>query len=134
MLAKTSEWLNKSWDQAVKFEVNPDFCRDVVTIASGSNAANTYLKPLTLLGKITASGKFVPLNPAATDGSENVAGVLYSENVDASAADKEAVVLVRGIALVVFEQLVLVNSLTTNQKAAAKAELLAMNIKCVTGV
>lgn len=134
MFAKSSEWINKSWNQAIKFEVNPEFCRDVVIIGAGSNTSNTYLKPLTLLGKIKTTGKFVPLNPTATDGSEHVAGVLFSENIDASITDQKAVALVRGIALVVFEQLVLVNALNDNQKAAAKAELLSMNIKCVTGV
>ena len=47
-----------------------------------------------VLGKATASGKYKELDPAAVDGSEVAAGILY-DAVDASAADAEGVAIVR---------------------------------------
>jgi Bacteriophage lambda head decoration protein D len=46
------------------------------------------------LGKVTASGKYKAFDPAAVDGSEAAAGILY-DPVDASAADIEGVAIVR---------------------------------------
>ncbi len=46
-----------------------------------------------VLGKVTASGKYKAFDPAAVDGSEAAAGVLYGA-VDASAADAEGVAIV----------------------------------------
>lgn len=62
-----------------------------VTIASGAGA----LLAGTVLGKIDASGKYLKSLSAATDGSEVVDAIL-SEDVDATSADKEAVVYIAG--------------------------------------
>lgn len=67
-------------------EANGRRSRETVTIVAGNDLAAG-----TVLGKITASGKYAPYSDAATDGTEAAACVLYA-NVDASAADKEAVV------------------------------------------
>jgi hypothetical protein len=56
--------------------------RDNIKIASGSG----IVKPGRVLGKVTASGKFKPHDPAATDGSEVAAAVNYAQ-VDATATD-----------------------------------------------
>ena len=48
----------------------------------------------TVLGKITASGKYVPYSNVAADGSEVAAGVLYT-SLPAATGDKKAVVHVR---------------------------------------
>ena len=56
--------------------------RDNVKIASGSGV----VKPGRVLGKVAATGKFKPHDPAAADGSEVPAGINYAE-VDATAAD-----------------------------------------------
>ena len=56
--------------------------RDNIKIASGSG----IVKPGRVLGKISASGKFKPHDPAADDGSEVAAAINYSQ-VDATAAD-----------------------------------------------
>ncbi|MGO8269265.1 head decoration protein [Rhizobium ruizarguesonis] len=56
--------------------------------------AGTVGKSGMVVGLITASGKYTPLNTAAADGSQTAAGILFS-NVDASAADKRAVFHVR---------------------------------------
>jgi hypothetical protein len=48
----------------------------------------------TVLGKITASGKYIPYLNTATDGSEVAAGVLYSP-LAAATGDVKAAALVR---------------------------------------
>lgn len=63
--------------------------RETITVASGQN-----LKAGTVLGVITASGKYAAYADANTDGTEVAAGILYSD-VDASSADKAGVAVVR---------------------------------------
>jgi hypothetical protein len=63
---------------------------DVVTILSGQN-----LNRGALLGKITASGKYILCDSAAVDGSE-APKVILAEDCDASAADKQAIVYLSG--------------------------------------
>lgn len=48
-----------------------------------------------VLGKITASGKCTLVNPAASDGSQDIFGIL-SENVDATAGDRESIAFLTG--------------------------------------
>ena len=122
---------SSNWEDAVRYEQNPAYCRDNVIIASGSNEANTTLPRLTLLGEKNTDGKFAPYDPDGTNGSQVAAGILYSPNIDASTATKPAVVLVRGAAMVVFEQLHLVNALTAEQIIVAKQQLLELGIKSV---
>jgi len=62
----------------------------IITIASGSNIAKGAV-----LGRITASGKFVLSTSGASDGSETPDAIL-AETVDASAQDKQAVVYFSG--------------------------------------
>ena len=64
--------------------------RDDVTVTVP--ATTTYLAG-TILGKITATGKFVRHAAGATDGSEDEAGVLYETivNTTASGVDSSAV-------------------------------------------
>lgn len=62
----------------------------IITIASG----NTLTKG-SILGRITASGKFILSASDASDGSESPDAIL-AETVDASAEDKQAVVYFSG--------------------------------------
>ena len=64
--------------------------RDNIVIASGAGA----LRPGTVLGKLTASDKFVPSPETAADGSETASAVLVG-HVDATDADALAVGLMR---------------------------------------
>lgn len=57
-----------------------------VTIASGANTSGNPLKRGTLLGRVTATDKYIPCVKTASDGSQNPAAVL-AQDVDASAAD-----------------------------------------------
>jgi len=70
-------------------ESNGALSREVVTIASGQN-----LQAGTVLGKVTASGEYAQVNPAANDGSEVAAAVLLYE-ADASSGALQATALVR---------------------------------------
>lgn len=71
-------------------EAEFDRSRDEITIASGEGV----LEPGTVLGKITASGKFKASVDASEDGSETAAAVL-AYRVDATSADAQAVAIVR---------------------------------------
>ncbi len=71
-------------------EANGHRSREQVTVASGAGD----LEPGTVLGQITASKKFVPYDPAAVDGSETAAAILYA-GVDATDADARAVTTAR---------------------------------------
>jgi len=67
-----------------------DFKSDSETLLTGTN----YVAG-TLLGKITASGKYTTSLAAAGDGSETPVAVLL-EDIDASAGDQQAVVMKMG--------------------------------------
>lgn len=71
-------------------EANGTRSREQVTIA----AAAAALPVGQVLGKITASGKYVAYSNAAADGSEVAAAILYAAVPD-SAADQKATVVVR---------------------------------------
>lgn len=60
-----------------------------ITVASGANASGSVLARGTLLGRITASDKYVPCVKTANDGSQTPTMVLAAD-VDASAADAVA--------------------------------------------
>lgn len=63
--------------------------------ALGTVASGEDLLARTPLGQVTASGKYVTWNPAATDGSE-LATRLSVYAVDASLADKQAQLIAGG--------------------------------------
>lgn len=102
-------------------EGNGHISREVVTIAAGAD-----LEPCTVLGKITASGKYVQVDPAAADGSEVAAAVLYAA-AKAATADATEVAIVRH-AEVNSLALVWPTGITDPEKAAAVAELAAASI------
>lgn len=55
-------------------EMEGDIARDTVTLIAGQN-----LKAGTVLGLITASGKYTQHAPAAVDGSQNAVAILYAD-------------------------------------------------------
>lgn len=109
----------------IVWEAGRDYCREVVTIATGG--ANPVLEPGTVLGKITASGKYASHEPAAVDGSETAVAVLWGK-ADAAAADVDAVVLLRGPAIVNQHDLVFTGTPTAPEIAAAQTALAAVGI------
>jgi hypothetical protein len=78
----------------LKYEVNPNYTREVVTLLQGM----PY--PVgSVLGKITASGKYT-LSPATgTDGAQTATAVLLYA-VDATLADATGIVVARGPSIV----------------------------------
>src|SRR5918999_4369007 len=103
------------------WEAFRDYCRETITIAAGT------LEPGTVLGKITASGKYAAHDPAAADGSETAVAVLW-DKADASTADAPAVALVRGPAIVNRHDLVFAGSPSEAEITAAHADLLDAGI------
>lgn len=112
----------------VKDEAENRFSRDEETLASGS----CIVAIGTVLGKVTASGKYKPLAPGASDGTQNAAAVIL-ETADATSADQTVVTLKRH-AQVVSQNLVWPAGITGNQKSNAIAELEAIGIVARTGV
>ena len=102
-------------------EANGTRSRDVVTIAQGA-----ALEPGTVLGKVTASGKYVALDPAANTGAETAVGLLRAR-ADAAIADVSAVAILRD-GEVNGAELVWPAGITPEQKAAAIADLAAHGI------
>ncbi len=107
------------------WEAFRDYCRETVTITAGT--PNPKLEPGTVLGKITASGKYAAHDPAATDGTETAVAVLW-DKADASAGDAPAVALVRGPAIVNRYDLVFAGTPSEAEVAAAHADLLGVGI------
>lgn len=102
-------------------EGNGAISRAIVTVLSGED-----LVAGTVLGKVTASGKYVQLAPAATDGSKAAAGILYGAT-DASGGDTEGVAILR-LAEVHADEITWPDEITEGETATATAELAALNI------
>lgn len=83
-----------SMGDVLKYEVNPNYTREVITLLQGQ----PY--PVgSVLGRITASGKYKMATSGGSDGAQTaVAVLLYA--VDATLADAIGIVLVRGPAIV----------------------------------
>ena len=110
----------------LKFELNGSYSREIVTLKAGTN----YVLG-SVLGKITASAKY-RLAPAAVvvgdEGAEKGIAILL-EAADATAADKSALVLARGPAIVSKNALVFDASVDLlAEKVAKYAELSAAGI------
>lgn len=72
------------------FEENSRYSREVATIAAGAD-----LEPGAVLGKVTASGKYVLSAQDAADGSETPVAILLSVAAATDADVVDAIVLVR---------------------------------------
>jgi hypothetical protein len=113
----------------LKYEVNPNYTREVVTLLIGM----PY--PVgSVLGKITASGKYT-LSPATgTDGSQVASAVLLYA-VDATLADATGIVVARGPAIVSRAGLAYEATVDDSTKITAKiAQLAAVGIIARDGV
>jgi hypothetical protein len=107
----------------VLIEAEGQFSRETITIASGAGV----VKAGTVLGKVTASGKYVPSPATGADGSQVGAAVALYE-VDATSADVETVAVARHT-IVNSNLLFYAASVNDNTKKATKnAELKAIGI------
>ena len=102
-------------------EANGTISREQVTILSGQNLAAG-----TVVGKVSASGKYIAYDDDNADGSQTAAGILYAA-VDASAADAPGVIISRD-AEVADGQLVWAGTNDAGDKTAGKADLAALDI------
>ena len=96
-------------------EGNGQISREQVTIAAAAPA----MAAGTVVGKITASGKYVPYNNSATDGSEVAAGILYHAVADKS-TDQKATIIARNAEVM--------GSALTGLDAPGRADLAARGI------
>lgn len=119
----------KTDSDVVKSEPATHAGRDDAILASGSGVN----QPGTLLGVVTASGKYAPWAPGAADGSQTAAAVLL-QFVDATSADQTVVVLARGTAEIVSQAIVWPAGATPAQQSAALASLEAKLITARNGV
>jgi hypothetical protein len=109
-----------------EIEIPQLYSRDAITLLAGSGDLVTG----TVLGKITASGKYVPLDPdvSPSDGSEVAAGILLLDrDVDASSDDTGAVAIVRN-ATVADSGLTWPTGISAGNKTTAIAQLAALGI------
>tara|TARA_R110002051_G_scaffold307905_1_gene379194 strand:- start:158 stop:538 length:381 start_codon:yes stop_codon:yes gene_type:complete len=78
----------------LKYEVNPNYIRDTITLLAGM----PY--PVgSVLGRITASGKYKLATSGGSDGAQTASAVLLYA-VDATLADATGIVVARGPAIV----------------------------------
>ncbi len=104
-----------SMGDVLKYEVNPNYTREVVTLLIGTNYPSGAV-----LGRITASGKYT-LSPATgADGSQTAVAVLLYP-VNATLADAVGIVVTRGPAIV--SRAALAYEATVNDAAKISAKI-----------
>jgi hypothetical protein len=106
----------------LKYEAPNLYSRDEVVVAS-----NQTLALGAVVGRVTATREIVALDPTASDGRETVAGVLIEAVVTAATERRRSVIVARH-ATVFGGALVLPTSLTSEQTAAALAQLAALGV------
>ena len=106
----------------LKYEAPNLYSRDSVTVASGQNL------PLgTVVGLVTATGKFKQLDPSAEDGTQVAAGVLL-QACDATLIDRDDGLVVARHAIVAHHALAWPDAITTAEKLTAIAQLKALGV------
>lgn len=107
----------------LKYELNPNFTRETITLLAG-----TAYPVGAVLGRITAGGKYKLATSGGSDGAQNAAAVLLYAT-DATAADQNAVVILRGPSIVSKAALVFDATIDDAAKIATKhAQLTALGI------
>ena len=104
----------------IESEANGWRSRDVVTVTATAGALGAG----TILGKITATGKYIQHDDAAVDGSETAAAILLA---DIAAVEDDVTVIIRD-AEVAGDDLVYETSATGAEIIEADAELAAVGI------
>jgi hypothetical protein len=112
-----------SMGDVLKYEVNPNYTREVITLLQG------LPYPVgSVLGKITASGKYT-LSPATGADGSQVANAVLLYAVDATLADATGIVVARGPTIVSRAGLAYEGTVNDAAKITAKiAQLAAVGI------
>lgn len=118
-----------SMGDVLKYEVNPNYTREVITLLQG------LPYPVgSVLGKITASGKYTLSPTTGADGSQ-VASAVQLYAVDATLADATGIVVARGPTIVSRAGLAYGATVDDGAKIIAKiAQLAAFGIIARDGV
>lgn len=103
----------------------PNIVNEEIILVSGAPAMVSG----TVLGKITASGKYTIHDPAASDGTQAAAAILFTGQAAALTADKKAVATVNGPATINGTMLSFKSGTTDAQKKTAWAALRAKGMK-----
>ena len=112
-----------SMGDVLKYELNPNFTRESVTLLAGA-----AYPAGAVLGRITASGKYKLATSGGTDGAQTAAAVLLYA-IDATGADATGISITRGPAIVSKAALVFDATVDDPAKTAAKhAQLTALGI------
>lgn len=112
----------------LKWEEDNLYSREKIILIAG----NGDLVTGTVLGKITASGKFTQFDDEATDGSEDAAGILLLDTSVEDDEDKEAVAITKE-AIVREGGLTWPSTTDTDENAAAVIDLEALCIRVREG-
>lgn len=108
----------------LKYEAPNFYSRDEVVVGAGQTLALGAV-----VGRVTASGEIVALDPTASDGRETVAGVLIEAvTVPRGEGHRRRSVIVSRHAMVFGGALVLPTSLSPEQTATALAQLAALGV------
>ena len=118
-----------SMGDVLKYEVNPNYTREVITLLQG------LPYPVgSVLGKITASGKYT-LSPATGADGSQVASAVLLYAVDATLADATGIIVARGPTIVSRTGLAYGATVDDSTKITAKiAQLAAVGIIARDGV
>lgn len=116
----TTKTLGSRTADFLRWEGDTSYCRDEV-IVTATNA----IEPGTVLGKITATGKYVPHDSDASDGSEEAVAILFR---GMAAGTEEPRTVVSRLAEVNGFALVYHADATDPEKTAVNAALAAQGI------
>ena len=106
----------------LKYEAPNLYSRDRVTVTSGQNL------PLgTVLGIVTASGKYKQIDPSAEDGTQVAAAVLL-QACDATLADRDDGLVVARHAILADYALAWPEAVTNAEKLTALAQIKALGV------
>jgi len=111
----------KTYGDVVYFEEDHNFSKERVTVPDGFTVELGEV-----LGKVTASGEYVPLDPAASDGSEIAAGIALTAK-DLDIGDQVITVLVRH-AIAKKDSLIWPDTISVPEQAAAEEQLVNMGV------
>lgn len=106
--------------------LDADFTYGSGTLLNAGGAAVTF-EIGSVLGKVTASGKLVPLAPGASDGSQTVAALL-GDRVTVAAGAETVKLTVDRMAILRDSQIVWPVGITGPQKTTAIGQLAALHI------
>ncbi len=108
-------------------EANGTLSRENITILAGSGAVRALTAGM-VLGKVSASQKYVQFDQDAVDGSQNAAGILLTDVTAPDGTDAKGAAIVRS-AEVNSAEIVWPSDITGPEQTAAEAQLDALWIR-----